>query len=151
MVKFEDIQPVKNKNISCFPKQKQVATIVFEECMVAHEIGLKSFTWQMTLRLGLSEPRCAPLIQGKKQFTLLKNALINNKIYHHRPPLRYCPGATTANAGPIEFRINRPLERKDVGDLSSGRERGGVVKEGRSCSSWELCFKTYSKISPNVI
>ena len=37
---------------------KKVTNMVFEECMVTHEKWLKSFSWQMTLRLELSEPPC---------------------------------------------------------------------------------------------
>ena len=37
--------------------------MVFEERMVTHEKWLKSFSWQMTLRLGLSEPPCVSVIQ----------------------------------------------------------------------------------------
>ena len=40
------------------PPTKKVATIVFEARMVKLENWLKSFSWQITLRLGLSEPPC---------------------------------------------------------------------------------------------
>ena len=44
--------------IYTYPQTKKVASIVFEERMVTHEKWLKSFSWQMTLRLGLSKPPC---------------------------------------------------------------------------------------------
>ena len=40
------------------PPTKKVASMVFVERMVTHKKWLKSFSWQMTLMLGLSEPPC---------------------------------------------------------------------------------------------
>ena len=40
------------------PKTKNVATIFLEKSIVANEKWLRSFSWKMTLSLGLSEPPC---------------------------------------------------------------------------------------------
>ena len=46
------------------PPMKKVATMLFEERMVTYEKWLKYFSWQMTLRLKLSEPPCVPKPQS---------------------------------------------------------------------------------------
>ena len=43
------------------PPTKKVTTMVFEERMVTDEKWLKPISWQMTLRLELSEPPCVLL------------------------------------------------------------------------------------------
>ena len=47
------------------PPTKKVATMVFEELMVTHQKLPNSFTWQMTLRLELSEPPCVQYLASK--------------------------------------------------------------------------------------
>ena len=66
------------------PRTKKVATMFFEECTVTHEEWLKSLSWQMTLRLGLSEPPCAIAPphrpQGRGASLLLQRLIVNQYL-----------------------------------------------------------------------
>ena len=47
------------------PKTKKVTAMVFEEHVVTHEKWHRSYPWQMTLRLGLSEPPCVLVLRSQ--------------------------------------------------------------------------------------
>ena len=46
---------------------KNVTTIIFEEHVVTQEKWHRSHSWQMTLRLGLSEPPCEQELEQEQE------------------------------------------------------------------------------------
>ena len=68
-----------NIHISHDSRIEKVATMVFEESMVTQGKWLEFFSWQMILRLGLSEPPC---VFYSKTFILFSKA--GSILVYHR-------------------------------------------------------------------
>ena len=65
------------------PPTKKVTTIIFEEHVVTQEKWQRSYSWQMTLRLGLSEPPCVWHITNHEMVSLILAQLTHVNVYNH--------------------------------------------------------------------